>query len=131
MGVTQSLCPRSRENSSSSLIDKLVFWFHKTVSEGGIIKPALKDALSHKGWGNSFLRAFRHKSKHSSLSAKIMNVPRHLWAQSHGSPGGPKSTVAELNTERKDTLASKRDSGSGTSPGPRDAKVWSHCSEDP
>lgn len=35
---------------------------------------------------------------------------------------GLNSIVAELNAERKDTLASKRDSGTGTNPGPRDAK---------
>lgn len=88
---SHSLCALGpRENSSSSLIDKLVFWFHKAVSEGGIIKPALKDALSHKGLGNGFLLAFRHKSKHSSLNTKIINVPGHLWAQPHGGPDGPK-----------------------------------------
>lgn len=32
--------------------------------------------------------------------------------------------------KEKNTLASKRDSGTGTNPGTCDAKVWSHCSED-
>lgn len=77
---SHSLCALSpQEDSSSSLIDKLVFWFHRAVSEGGIIKPALKDALSRKGLGNSFLLALRHKRKHSSLNAKIMNASGHLW----------------------------------------------------
>lgn len=77
---SHSLCALgSQENSSSSLIDKLVFWFHKAVSEGGIIKRALKDALSPKGLGIGFLLALRHKSKHSSLNAKIMNAPGHPW----------------------------------------------------
>lgn len=44
---------------------------------------------------------------------------------------GLNSAVADLNAERRETLASKRDSGTGTNPGPCDAKVWSHCSEDP
>lgn len=35
---------------------------------------------------------------------------------------GLNSTVAELNAERKDTLARKRDSGTGINPGPHDAK---------
>ena len=66
---SHSLCALGpQEDSFSSLIDKLVFWFHKAVSEGEIIKPALKDALSHKGLGNSFLLALRHKTTHSSLA---------------------------------------------------------------
>jgi hypothetical protein len=74
-----------QENRFSSLIDKLVFWFHKAVSEGEIIKPALKDALSHKGLGNSFLLALRHKTTHSSRNARIINAPGYLWDRA--SPG--------------------------------------------
>jgi len=98
---SHSLCALGpQENSSSSLIDKLVFWFHKAISEGEIIKPALKDGFSNKGLGNSFLLALMYKRKHSLQNAKIINAPGCLWDGPHWGPGnvfqilqGPKENM--------------------------------------